>query len=276
MRKHKIFSILLIIVMIFAVNFSSIYANDDETDSDMSVANNQINYLRDLYVNGERGNSLWAMNQIKAGLFDAHGNQLTYLKNLIINDRTLGITTWAFQEIIAGNFEGALPIQKAQNLNTNVVVGTTNFTETDVTTNSLYSVEGLRLTLENIAPELVGIEALIKNQQTYGIKPEFQIAVFCLESAYGKSSLARNKNNLAGLRAYPANGKSAYQNALSFNTKSECVEYFGKNLNKIYLSANKTSLSSISTVYCPPNSQSWASNVRSLMNKIGNTYYAAL
>ena len=51
------------------------------------------------------------------------------------------------------------------------------------------------------------------NYETYGIKPSYQLAVFCLESGYGESNLASKKNNISSERAYAHNGKTAFQNA---------------------------------------------------------------
>lgn len=125
----------------------------------------------------------------------------------------------------------------------------------------------------DIAPELISIcDALIYNYEQYGLKPSFQLAVFCLESGYGTSYLARNKNNICGLNAYATSSKSVYENATYFETKSDCVLKFGSIIYNNYVLCGRTSIERISTKYCPPNSQNWTNLVSSIQKNIERTY----
>lgn len=145
--------------------------------------------------------------------------------------------------------------------------------ETNVLSTDAVNIEALTKTINEIAPELVGIEdAVLKNYELYAIDPAFQLAVFCLESGYGTSSLSQNKNNICGFNAYPTETASAYQNATYFETKSDCVTAFGNTINSGYISNNLVTVSAISQKYCPPNSSEWSANVLSLKDKINMVY----
>lgn len=139
------------------------------------------------------------------------------------------------------------------------------FPETEILSNEEIEIENVRQAIQEISPALLGCEdAIMYNYETYGIKPSYQLAVFCLESGYGKSNLASKKNNISSERAYASNGKTAFQNAKSFETKSDCVLSFGKLMDKNY---NLNSLYSVANKYCPPNADKWVSSVKSLMNR---------
>lgn len=119
------------------------------------------------------------------------------------------------------------------------------------------------------APNLSHIvDAVIENYETYGLSPYFQLAVFSLESAYGTSKLAREKNNIAGLNAYATATKSVYQNAFSFNSKADCTLRFGKIMgSNTYLGRGLYTLEQIASVYCPPEANSWSRQVSALINE---------
>lgn len=153
------------------------------------------------------------------------------------------------------------------------VVPTVSVTDTNVLSNNDFSIQALKDTVSAVAPALVGIEgALLDNYKEYGIDPIFQLAVFCLESGYGTSRLAQNKNNICGYNAYPTATVSTYDNATYFESKSDCVLAFGKTINENYINNNLMTVSSIAKKYCPPNHISWTENVTSLQSKITSMY----
>ena len=139
------------------------------------------------------------------------------------------------------------------------------FAETEILSNEPVEIENVRLAIQEIAPALLGCEeAIMYNYETYGIKPSYQLAVFCLESAYGTSNLANKKNNISSERAYPYKGMTAYEHALSFKTKGDCVLSFGELMVDDY---NLQSLRTVASKYCPPNADRWVNSVGSLMNR---------
>ena len=129
--------------------------------------------------------------------------------------------------------------------------------------------------ISEISPSLSGIgKSIVDNYNEYGLKPSFQLAVFCLESGYGKSGLSQDKNNICGLNAYPTSTLTAYQNAFSYDTKGECASHFADIIYKGYISSGRTTVDSVATKYCPPNSINWTNSVMKLMSKIETAYAA--
>ncbi|OPA75286.1 hypothetical protein BVG16_22070 [Paenibacillus selenitireducens] len=104
--------------------------------------------------------------------------------------------------------------------------------------------------------------AILEVEEEYGINAYFTIAVMKLESGNGKSSLAKNKNNLFGLNATGGNNK----NANSFKTKGASVQRFGQLLSKNYVKKGYTSVEKVATKYCPANPK-WASLVKNIMKR---------
>lgn len=169
--------------------------------------------------------------------------------------------------------EETVEVEEVQEEPDTVVVPTNVVHSGDILSNHPIDKDVFTETISLLAPNLSGIEdAILYNYETYGISPEFQLAVFCLESAYGTSKLAVAKNNLCGYRAYPTPTKTSYENATHFNTKSDCVIAFGETINNGYIQNNLLTFSEVSEKYCPPNSESWAYSVSSLKNKIEKTY----
>ena len=144
---------------------------------------------------------------------------------------------------------------------------------TDVLGDIEVTFDELYKTIEIIAPDLVSITgALLENYEKYGIKPSFQLAVFCVESGYGKSDLALYKNNLCGFNAYPTETQTVYEHATTFESKSACTLAFGDLIYNHYISNGRNTIDSISTKYCPPNAYEWTNMVRSVQKRIESTY----
>lgn len=133
----------------------------------------------------------------------------------------------------------------------------------DLTQVTGFSAEELEALVEGTGLEGLGA-FYAEKEQTHGINALFLIAVAKLESGFGKSSLARNSNNLGGLK----NGKGGY---MKFDSKEDCIEYQATLLRDRYLSeggkyyAGKTT-KAVSKRYCE-GSSSWYGQVESLMEK---------
>lgn len=162
------------------------------------------------------------------------------------------------------------PINPSTGLDENI--SSIIFPETELTGNEKLDKEAFKKAVADVAPNLTDtVDALFENYEKYGLKPSFPLAVACLESGYGKSSLAKNKNNLYGMNAYAANGLTAYQHAFTYTSKTESVLDFGERINSYYIGKGLTTLERINSKYCPNNSE-WASNVRSIKNRIEAKY----
>jgi beta-N-acetylglucosaminidase len=112
---------------------------------------------------------------------------------------------------------------------------------------------------------LEGIEdAVVEIEETYGVNALFTLSVAALESGWGNSYLARNRNNLFGICAYDNNVDAAS----SFASKSECVRYWGKLIANEYFAHGRTTAYSINAIYA--SNQSWADEVLDGMRRMAN------
>lgn len=112
---------------------------------------------------------------------------------------------------------------------------------------------------------LAGLGAFYaEKEQSHGLNALFMISVAQLESGFGNSKLAKNCNNLGGIK----NGGNGY---MEFPTLQDCVEYQATLLRDDYLSedgkyySGKTT-KDVSQKYCE-GSESWYTQVESLMKK---------
>lgn len=118
-------------------------------------------------------------------------------------------------------------------------------------------------------------------EQEYGINGVFLASIAALESGWGTSSIALNKNNLFGYQAYDS---SPYASAKQFETYSEGIDLVARVLIKYYLNENGTgiyggdvadgryysgeTISAVNKHYA--SDSSWASSVYSIMKKLYN------
>jgi flagellum-specific peptidoglycan hydrolase FlgJ len=108
--------------------------------------------------------------------------------------------------------------------------------------------------------DLHGIgQAVYDIEQEYEISAFFTLAVCSHESGYGSSKLAKNKNNIFGIKR-----KASFNS--SFESFSDCVYYFGKIIHA-YETKHGISMNAdaINKRYCEQDD--WSSQVTSLMNK---------
>lgn len=81
---------------------------------------------------------------------------------------------------------------------------------------SIITIDHAREYVEKIYPYA------IKAQKEQSIPAPITIAIACLESGYGRSSYAQNKNNHLGIRIYK-NGKAGYRD---FSSLEQCFDYY--------------------------------------------------
>ena len=105
--------------------------------------------------------------------------------------------------------------------------------ETDLRTKSNVSIEEYQKMLENTALYEIA-ENLYNAEQKFGVNGLYLMGLACLESSYGNSNFAKNRNNIFGWNAVDSNpGKASY-----FTSKSECVIFVTEKLSNNYLSEN--------------------------------------
>lgn len=105
--------------------------------------------------------------------------------------------------------------------------------ETDLRTKSNVSIEEYQKMLENTALYEIA-ESLHNAEQKFGVNGLYLMGLACLESSYGNSNFAKNRNNIFGWNAVDSNpGKASY-----FTSKNECVMFVAEKLSYNYLSEN--------------------------------------
>ena len=83
--------------------------------------------------------------------------------------------------------------------------------------------------LKNTNLKSIG-SALVKAENEYNINGLYLMGLCCLESAYGTSSFAVNRNNLVGWNANDSNP----QNASYFSSFEDCILKVAAKLKKNY------------------------------------------
>lgn len=105
--------------------------------------------------------------------------------------------------------------------------------ETDLRTKSNVSIEEYQKMLENTALYEIA-ESLYNAEQKFGVNGLYLMGLACLESSYGNSNFAKNRNNIFGWNAVDSNpGKASY-----FTSKNECVMFVAEKLSYNYLNEN--------------------------------------
>lgn len=103
--------------------------------------------------------------------------------------------------------------------------------ETDLRTKSNMSIEEYQKMLGNTALYEIA-ESLYNAEQKFGVNGLYLMGLACLESSYGNSNFAKNRNNIFGWNAVDSNpGRASY-----FTSKTECVMFVAEKLSNNYLS----------------------------------------
>ena len=98
-------------------------------------------------------------------------------------------------------------------------------------------------------------DTLYNIEQNNGINIFFVYAVATLESGYGTSSRARNKNNFYGIEI-----------SKNFDSYKHNTEYFGSMMNRVYIDKGKININDIGQTYCPPN-PNWGKLISQIMKE---------
>lgn len=148
--------------------------------------------------------------------------------------------------------------------NDNADDGEPNKPNSKVASDSGLTIADIDTILSGTALADEGLEqAILEVEEEYGINAYFTIAVMKLESGNGESKIARKKNNLFGLNAIAGD---AFNQALSFKTKADCVRKFGQLISDKYVERGYTTIEKVARKYCPANSR-WPGHVKDIMNK---------
>ena len=107
-------------------------------------------------------------------------------------------------------------------------------------------------------------DAFLEAESTYGVDASFLAAVAALESGWGKSELAREKNNLFGWR-----GADGY---MAFDSHEDCIDHVAEYLAEEYLDPdglyyNGLSVEDVAENYCGGNAD-WVKMVTEIMQSV--------
>jgi len=157
----------------------------------------------------------------------------------------------------------------------------------DVGVPSGLSLDQFREILQGISQDRNGIfeencDYFYYAEQEYGINGVFLASIAILESGWGTSSIALNKNNLFGYQAYD---NSPYESAKEFESYAEGIDLVARVLIKYYLNPSGTpifggdvadgryysgeTISAVNKHYA--SNSNWASSVYSIMKMLYNS-----
>lgn len=144
----------------------------------------------------------------------------------------------------------------------------TYYTSSNISQPSNLNSEELEVALEGTGLAGLG-QYFITAEETYGVNGVFLTAIAALESGWGTSHYAQQRNNLFGYQANDSNP----DNATYFSSKAEAIYLVGRKLSENYLNPNGiyyngATPSGVNVKYC--SSEDWATKVVSIMNKIMN------
>jgi beta-N-acetylglucosaminidase len=103
--------------------------------------------------------------------------------------------------------------------------------DTDLRLPTLLTSAHLNRTVDGTPLAWLG-EAWKYAEYRYGVNALFLASVAVLESGWGRSALARNKNNIYGFMAFD---RSPYRSAMTFRSKTHCILYVAKYISREYL-----------------------------------------
>ena len=96
-------------------------------------------------------------------------------------------------------------------------------------------------------------EEFLQAEEDYGINACFLASIAALESGWGRSDLAKNKNNLFGWK-----GRNGYK---EFESPERCIDFVAWKLSKKYISKGLDTIDKIAPVYC---NEEWAGYVKDI------------
>jgi beta-N-acetylglucosaminidase len=116
-----------------------------------------------------------------------------------------------------------------------------------------------------------GMEGLgqyyIDAQRNYGVNAIFLMCKDIIESGWGESQIATDKNNLSG---YNAIDENPYYYATTFESKAECIDTVSKSISENYLSENGKffrgyDLYAINEIYAQNGTTLWVETIANQM-----------
>ena len=121
--------------------------------------------------------------------------------------------------------------------------------------------------------------AFIDAENKYNVNAIILASIACLESGYGTSKLAIEKNNLFGLDA-PLSATGTDNYGSGYKSKEDCIDYAGHRIGKQYLELDpkaswrycegKKDIYTVGAKWCEV--KGWSDKVISIANRIEKKY----
>lgn len=141
----------------------------------------------------------------------------------------------------------------------NVIIPNEKHFTTDINSRTNLTADDLRKITKGTGLE--GIEdAVVEVEEQYAVNSLFTLSVAALESSWGRSYFANDRNNLFGICAYDGDEDNS---ASYFSSKDECVLYWGKLIHDDYFKNGRRDLVSINDIYA--SDKEWADRTNTLM-----------
>lgn len=96
-------------------------------------------------------------------------------------------------------------------------------------------------------------EAFLQAEEDYGINACFLASIAAHESGWGRSDLAKEKNNLFGWK-----GKDGFKD---FESPEKCIDYVAWRLSKKYINKGFDTIEKIAPVYCDAEWAGYINNI---------------
>ncbi len=123
--------------------------------------------------------------------------------------------------------------------------------EFDISTESGMSKEELGEALKHDLKPYA--RAFLNAEEDYGINALFLASIAAHESGWGRSDLAKDKNNLFGWK-----GEEGFK---EFESAEQCIDYVAWKISKKYINKGLDTLEKIGPVYCD---EDWAGYIRDI------------
>jgi hypothetical protein len=209
---------------------------EDETVPNISLADYMSDYVGD--SQGINNEILDLVKFISALMEEAQNHLCTQKQTLLeIIDYLKDFespTSWEDTDFTEGGTITIVPNPPPPDPPEVVYPSTNTWDDVDLTLPSGATAQAINASLNKYGGYLVGIgQACVDVEKLYGVNAWYVASHACWESSWGRSRIAKDKNNLFGYGAYD---RSPYKSAWTFATKGDCILKVMKNVARDYLS----------------------------------------
>lgn len=153
--------------------------------------------------------------------------------------------------------------ENVEEIITEIETPTIEYNTTNITQKSGFTAEQFNTIIDTVltnlnkgSTKMTGIgEALYQVEQEYDVNGLYLLGIASLESGWGTSQYATERNNIYGLINK------------TFDSVDECTLYMGKLIRNSYIDQGYDTLSKIQTKYCPSGGSKWINDITICTNR---------